>query len=389
MVTTTLKILFLITVTVIFCTIKCNADAVKIVNSSAKCTAGSSPKYLPHETDCSLFYVCLNGKTILKKCPSNLHFNRHSSVCDYPEKVDCDTESQEKLGRETTEECPSENRDQPVLLPHKKDCGKFYICDAGVPHLKSCQPGLHFNPALHTCDYPENAGCDSGFSKKGRDGFDILCPVNEDGNPILRPHETDCRKFYTCNNGITLVHVCQHGLHFNAELQACDYPENAGCEKGVTKLPKGKEGNEIPKNQCPLGQDGKPVLIPHETDCRKFYSCNQGYPHLLTCQSGLHFNPKLQACDYPENVGCETDVPNEEPKGKTVHDDISNVCSGVLKGKTVLMPNPNDCSKFFICDSGVAHPKSCPAGLHFSVARQACDYPNKAQCDKNSSSKYN
>ncbi|GBO30310.1 Peritrophin-1, partial [Araneus ventricosus] len=140
-------------------------------------------------------------------------------------------DSQEKVGREATGQCPSENPDQPVLLPHEKDCGKFYICDAGVPHLKSCQPGLHFNPALHACDYPDNAGCDSGVNKKGREGFDISCPLNEDGNPILRRHETDCRKFYTCSNGITLVHVCQLGLHFNAERQACDYPENAGCEK--------------------------------------------------------------------------------------------------------------------------------------------------------------
>ncbi|GBO29057.1 Peritrophin-1, partial [Araneus ventricosus] len=164
--------------------------------------------------------------------------------------------------------------------------------------------------------------------------------------------------------------------NMKVEVSDINYPV------GVTKVPKGKLGKEIPKVNCPLGKDGKPSLMPHETDCRKFYSCNKGFPHLLACQSGLHFNPKLQACDYPENAGCETGVPKKEPKGKVIKDDISVVCSSVSKGKTVMVPHPGDCSKFVVCDSGAAHQKSCPAGLHFSTALQACDYPSKVQCDK-------
>lgn len=57
--------------------------------------------------------------------------------------------------------CPSKSP-YPVYLPHPTDCSKFYVCDNGSPHLKTCQSGLHFNRKFKVCDYPEKAGCDKG-----------------------------------------------------------------------------------------------------------------------------------------------------------------------------------------------------------------------------------
>ena len=54
-------------------------------------------------------------------------------------------------------------------------------------------------------------------------------------------------------------------------------------------------------------------------DCKKYFWCldsgpaNLGIvPHAFTCPSGLYFNTKTEACDYPENVSC---------KQKSKHDD--------------------------------------------------------------------
>ncbi|GFR09421.1 peritrophin-1 [Trichonephila clavata] len=370
--------------------VDCNESAIKGPNADNKCPKGSLLKHLPHETNCSLFYKCMNGKAALIKCPLNLHFNRHKSVCDYPENAGCikdfSKDQREKSDKESPNgKCPLKNPAHPVLLPHISDCTKFYICDVGVPHVKSCQPGLHFNAKIEACDYPDKAGCDSEASKpQGRLGNENAekCPVAKDGNPILKRHESDCRKFYACNGGIFHVQICQHGLHFNPNLQACDYPENAGCETSVTKVPKGKVGKETFKQSCELAADGTPLLIPHESDCRKYYNCHNGilYPHI--CQSGLHFNSKLQACDYPDKAGCETDYPKEKPRGKGGLGDSSDGCQNVRTDKTVLVPHPNDCSKFFMCDSGFSYLKACPAGLHFNPALQSCDYPSNVPCNK-------
>lgn len=59
--------------------------------------------------------------------------------------------------------CPDKNSKLPILLSHPEDCGKFYICDKGIAHLKVCQPGLHFNPVIKACDYPKNVGCGKGI----------------------------------------------------------------------------------------------------------------------------------------------------------------------------------------------------------------------------------
>ncbi|KAJ3659509.1 hypothetical protein Zmor_011194 [Zophobas morio] len=54
---------------------------------------------------------------------------------------------------------------------------------------------------------------------------------------------------------------------------------------------------------CPQ-KDGKyPVYIPHE-DCTKFWECSNGTPHLFDCPANLHFNPKLNVCDWPDQAGC-------------------------------------------------------------------------------------
>ena len=47
-------------------------------------------------------------------------------------------------------------------------------------------------------------------------------------------------------------------------------------------------------------------------DCRKYFWCLDSKPanlgivaHAFTCPSGLYFNPKTEACDYPDNVTCK------------------------------------------------------------------------------------
>ena len=52
-------------------------------------------------------------------------------------------------------------------------------------------------------------------------------------------------------------------------------------------------------------------FFPHPKDCRKYFWCldsgpaNLGIvPHAFTCPSGLYFNTKTEACDYPANVPC-------------------------------------------------------------------------------------
>ena len=49
---------------------------------------------------------------------------------------------------------------------------------------------------------------------------------------------------------------------------------------------------------------------------------------------------------------------------------------------STFFPHPNDCHWFFHCSNGVPYCKECPAGLHWNVWLETCDYPFNAGCDK-------
>ncbi|XP_041983174.1 peritrophin-1-like [Aricia agestis] len=49
---------------------------------------------LPHETDCTLFYICNLGGRVLRQCGPGTHFNRDLQICDWPQNAKCTTSSQ-------------------------------------------------------------------------------------------------------------------------------------------------------------------------------------------------------------------------------------------------------------------------------------------------------
>lgn len=57
------------------------------------------------------------------------------------------------------------------------------------------------------------------------------CPaVDPLGHTVLLPNPADCSTFFSCSEGVPILMHCPDGLHFNAELDVCDWPQDAGCE---------------------------------------------------------------------------------------------------------------------------------------------------------------
>uniref|UniRef100_A0A182QJQ9 Chitin-binding type-2 domain-containing protein n=1 Tax=Anopheles farauti TaxID=69004 RepID=A0A182QJQ9_9DIPT len=79
---------------------------------------------------------------------------------------------------------------------------------------------------------------------------------------------------------------------------------------GILAIP----GDRIPNHpNCSDNQSYIPDYFPHPTNCSRFYECRQKDAWELECPPGLHFNPKLNVCDYPINAGCEA----IDPEGGT------------------------------------------------------------------------
>lgn len=266
------------------------------------------------------------------------------------------------VGREKDPRCPLvEVPFNPVHLPHAYDCTKFYRCNWGVPELMKCEPpGTHWSIALNRCDWPQLARCEADLNRDPR------CPETEDvSNPVLLPHDYDCTKYYRCSWGVLEVHDCvPAGTHWSVEWNRCEFPEIAQCKDNPLRDPR-----------CPsIEEPFRPVLLPHEYDCTKYYRCHWGIPELFDCRpSGTHFSVALNRCDWPELAQCEQD-PKRDPRCPSFEDPNS----------PRFLPHDYDCTKFFRCNWGIPEQFDCtPVGTHWSVDLNRCDWPELAQCEKN------
>ena len=114
----------------------------------------NNPIFLPHEYDCSLFYMCFFGDLILYECSiPGTHWSVPLNKCEDPSVADC------QLGQKTSTtlssrdpRCPIvEDPLNPVHLPHEYDCTLFYRCDNGNLLLYRCPGGIHWrqiNPSI-------------------------------------------------------------------------------------------------------------------------------------------------------------------------------------------------------------------------------------------------
>ncbi|XP_053989689.1 peritrophin-1-like, partial [Hylaeus volcanicus] len=66
-----------------------------------------------------------------------------------------------------------------------------------------------------------------------------------------------------------------------------------------------------------------------------------------------------------------------------VHTSEAVTCPPENEEFVTLIPNPLDCTTFYICDKGVAYLRKCSPGLHFNPVEKVCDWPEHANCEQN------
>ncbi|XP_052068560.1 acidic mammalian chitinase-like [Mytilus californianus] len=75
----------------------------------------------------------------------------------------------------------------------------------------------------------------------------------------------------------------------------------------------------------------------------------------------------------------ESSSTTQEGSGSTTHGGTSSgfSCSDKIRG---IYPDPDDCSKFYNCEGGVAFHMNCPTNLLYNSNRKYCDYPTNVVC---------
>lgn len=211
--------------------------------------------------------------------------------------------------------CPDRFDPQnPTFLPHP-DCTKYIVCNWQNQIVMNCPAGLHWNQQASYCDFPNLAGCladpvvpptTSSTPTTARPPSTTPAPpttpsgscpeVYDPSHQVYFPHATDCTRYYICTyEGTKLIQSCPAGLHWSVRNNYCDYPDRAQCKIATTQA-----GVVCP----PGGNPDVPTFLPHESDCTKYYVCDNGHSRQMDCPAGLFWNAVETTCDNPEHSGC-------------------------------------------------------------------------------------
>ncbi|XP_015590269.1 peritrophin-1 [Cephus cinctus] len=215
----------------------------------------------------------------------------------------------EASGLFSSVDCPPELRREIATLGDSQslhlDCTMQLLCKNPYQDDSPCPLGYFYDDSASYDCIPENeTTCEVKFKVTVVQNFNIdqdevgPCALSQDpGYPALLSHPDNCSMFYKCDWGSAILFECPEELHFNSELQVCDWPWQARCDSSWTRCPR-------PQPRCPAHHT-RPIYLPHPYLCDHFYQCNWGNPLLQTCPAGLHFNPRLNVCDWPYNSKCK------------------------------------------------------------------------------------
>jgi len=269
------------------------------------------PTLFAHESNCGLYYECMDGRPQLRHCATGLHFSKKWQGCVRPAVSECNE----------VEEGSCRNGEK---LKHECRCTKFYECKRGLKVLRDCPSGWHFNEEMQSCIEGTDCGPDSprsecregelishecqcekyyvckGGRKALRDcpkgtGFDAItlscmpdvCDPDGCFEGEQRPHDCRCDKFYKCRNREWVAQDCRNGYHFSPTHLICLPPSEANCE-------------HIGPGDCPF--PAPTVPWPHECDCRLYYTCQSGQKEIQMCSWGYYFDRTTLSCIRAWNV---------------------------------------------------------------------------------------
>ncbi|KFB35793.1 hypothetical protein ZHAS_00002711 [Anopheles sinensis] len=186
---------------------------------------------------------------------------------------------------------------------------------------------------------------------------------------------------------------------FPEPMDIKDLMEQHSQQMNIKEFLERQAKESIPRHQnCPRSNGYYPVYFRNSKDCSQYYQCDQGTAYLIQCPAGLHFNTRINVCDYPQNVDCSGPVlvSPTYPSSSSGEGRTSPSCPICQHARNVIPKHPNcprsngyypayfrhptDCSTFYQCDNGSAYEIQCPAGLHFNTLLSVCDYPAKTGC---------
>lgn len=155
------------------------------------------------------------------------------------------------------------------------------------------------------------------------------------------------------------------------------------------------------------------LLLPHFTDCNKFFMCAHGEEVLFSCAGNTVFDFHNQECNWEWAATCTLRTPPDqiEGSGDEVNDNMIGLFADELEHQavdTVASVRPispmlsrfngvlncnraddasrqlaykGDCQRYWRCVAGVPQVAYCSDGLFFNEGTQQCDFEANSKCN--------
>jgi len=310
-------------------------------------------------------------------------FNEDLGWCDYAANVPppCGDKSD---GMPDAEQCSKGDG----FYPNQLNCEEYFVCRDGQALEMSCPKNFSFDQVGKICTIDEFVSSYFCVPDKMVYGNPVtaqamaFCDGQEDGhyaNPGV------CQTFIKCWKNMGSEFACPDNLIWDDRLKICEHPGIVRDDKCM------KFADELPEmDASELCQEEGLFAVPG--NCANFVQCYNIDGELVgnekACPDKLYFNPKIQVCDWPENLennechngkapyNPETDsivVPDVNNEVEEIAQDANKFCS-TMKAEGTFR-DPVDCSVFYVCQSGGRSDKfHCPSGTVYNDIKGYCDY---------------
>lgn len=244
------------------------------------CKDKSIGDFVPHPTNCRMFYLCTDSGPVDASCPNTMLFNPITLLCDVGSKVECNTnvvesstigsttnrppvdggsnsqmEELEKLNvMQYCASLPSQLQlNRMTFIGSTINCQKYYICYYGQALEQKCSANLLWNTKIGKCDLPHNVKCRNNWNIAGGGDFSGLEEVSSSitynefincppyGQHIY-PHMEKCDQFIFCVKGHAVLQQCPFYNHFDIISKKCIWKNSALCVRELNLLKRNDNG---------------------------------------------------------------------------------------------------------------------------------------------------
>uniref|UniRef100_A0A182QXV1 Chitin-binding type-2 domain-containing protein n=1 Tax=Anopheles farauti TaxID=69004 RepID=A0A182QXV1_9DIPT len=371
----------------------CEPDCFLDLRCPVDCDPLIPPKLLTHPSRCEAYLSCnSHGYSCIRECPPGMWFSSAMQRCVFNGIQTCTPTIPpvcEALDCLPHPNCPVPDTDPPTRFGDPNNLDRYFICRDGKACSMACPPGTLWDDVAEECDLQgEDTTTEAPTTTTTTEEPTTTTTTEEPTTTTTTEEPTttttteEPATTTTTEEPTTTTTTVEPATTTTTTVEpvtttTTTQPPITTPEVDCPTCP---PSNCFPDDRCPKCEKCAPTFFPHE-DCDKFYKCNFGLSCEMTCPPGLHFNARENVCDWPAQAGCEFPPIVEEPP-ETVACHPNPACPPG-NGIETFLPHPDSCTLFYKCSWGNACLKECPDGLHWSTAKNRCEWPFLAGCDPN------